>query len=78
MQSSCLCCACIAETCVSVLASLSSPKCYECIIIPSTDYDTAKKEKPWNVEYFNHLGSTVTEEARCTREIKSIKLTLNL
>jgi hypothetical protein len=24
-----------------------------------------------NVEYFNYLGSMITNEARCTREIKS-------
>jgi hypothetical protein len=24
-----------------------------------------------NVEYFNHLGSMTTKDARCTREIKS-------
>jgi hypothetical protein len=24
-----------------------------------------------NVEYFNYLGSTITNDARCTREIKS-------
>jgi hypothetical protein len=29
------------------------------------------QKQPENVEYFNYLGSTITNYARCTREIKS-------
>jgi hypothetical protein len=29
-------------------------------------------EKMQNVEYFSYLGSMVTKDARCTREIKSV------
>jgi hypothetical protein len=28
------------------------------------------QEQPENVEYFNYLGNMVTNDARCTREIK--------
>jgi hypothetical protein len=29
------------------------------------------QKQPENVEYFNYLGSPITGDARCTREIKS-------
>jgi hypothetical protein len=38
--------------------------------VPNTDYDGLKK-RPENVEYFNCFGSMVTNDAKCTREIKS-------
>jgi hypothetical protein len=28
------------------------------------------KQRPWNVKYFNYLGNMITNDARCTREIK--------
>jgi len=35
--------------------------------IPSADYEKQVE----NLEYFNYLGSMITNVARCTREIKS-------
>jgi hypothetical protein len=29
------------------------------------------KKQPENVKYFNYSGSVITNDARCTREIKS-------
>jgi hypothetical protein len=37
--------------------------------IPITDYD--RSETTGDVEYFNCLNSIITNNARCTREIKS-------
>jgi len=37
--------------------------------IPSRDYDRLKKQ-PENVECVNYLGSMITNDARCTREMK--------
>jgi hypothetical protein len=37
--------------------------------IPRTDYDRSKQLE--RVEYFNTLGSIITNGARCTREINS-------
>ena len=38
--------------------------------IPSNNYDRPKK-KLENVECFKYLGSMLTNDGRCTREIKS-------
>ena len=37
--------------------------------IPSNNYDRPKKLE--NVEYIKYLGSLLTNDGRCTREIKS-------
>jgi hypothetical protein len=38
---------------------------------PSPKKITIDKKQLENVEYFNDLGSMITNDARCTREIKS-------
>jgi hypothetical protein len=38
---------------------------------PSPVQIVIDKKQPENVEYFNSMGSTITNDARCTREIKS-------
>jgi DNA-directed RNA polymerase specialized sigma54-like protein len=38
---------------------------------PSTEYIRMKEEKVDIVEYFSYLFSMTTNDARCTREIKS-------
>jgi hypothetical protein len=36
--------------------------------IPNKNYDRSNKLE--NVQYFNYLGSMITNDARCTREIE--------
>jgi hypothetical protein len=38
---------------------------------PSPLYITIDQKQLENVEYFNYWGSLITNDARCTREIKS-------
>jgi hypothetical protein len=39
---------------------------------PSPPQNTIDQKQPENVKYFNYLGSMLTNDARCTREIKFI------